>query len=290
MASMKKLQRFDSDGLEELRKSLICHSCGKPPRPNSSIFRCVHDELTHKIFVCEYCNNDRIRHGNQKWCDFQHDDILTKFVGLFKFWNCIFLKNGCQEEFKANQLKTHEEICTFRDVECPMLDCNDYIVFCKIMDHFQSTHADLQSLEIVKKVLEFKGTREDLKKSIFVLNCYGKKFFPQFHVDRNLLHFWVVGHGDREEFEPFEVQVKFQNDWAGSPLTFDMNDSVYGIEVHKYLLETGKDGMVIPLYKIEKGGINFEMKIVSEKLDEVAKDLELSDESGVEDSDVTVEK
>ena len=89
-------------------------------------------------------------------------------------------------------------------------------------------------LEIVKKVLEFKGTREDLKKSIFVLNCYGKKFFPQFHVDRNLLHLWVVGHGDREEFEPFEVQVKFQNNWAGSPLTFDMNDSVYGIEVHKY--------------------------------------------------------
>ena len=293
MATMKKLQKIDSEGLEELRKSLICFSCEEPPRPDSMIFRCVRDGLTHNLVICENCKNynEPTRHGNQKWCDFQHDEILTRFVGLFKFWNCIFFKNGCQKELKANQLKTHEEICTFRNVECPMLDCDDYIVFGEIMDHFQSTHADLQSIQEVVKVLKFKGSLKDLKKSVFVLNCYGKHFFPQFHVaDRNLLHFWVVGHGDRKEFESFEVQVKFQNNWAGNPMTFDINDSVYGIEVHKYLLTTGKDGCVIPLYKIEKGGIEFEMEVVSEKLDEVARDLELSDESGVEDSDQTEKK
>ena len=47
--------------------------------------------------------------------------------------------------------------------------------------------------------------------------------------------------------------------------------------------------MVIPLNKIENNGIiEFEMKIVSEKLDEIAKDVNV--ESGVEDSEPEHEK
>ena len=57
----------------------------------------------------------------------------------------------------------------------------------------------------------------------------------------------------------------------------------------KNIITNGNDGMVIPLNKIENNGIiEFEMKIVSEKLDEIAKDVNV--ESGVEDSEAEHEK
>ena len=55
------------------------------------------------------------------------------------------------------------------------------------------------------------------------------------------------------------------------------------IETEQKLLTSGQDGMVIPLNKLKSWDIEFEMKIVSEKLDEVAKDENV--ESGVEDSE-----
>ena len=77
-----------------------------------------------------------------------------------------------------------------------------------------------------------------------------------------------------------------------NPKTFDFIDSVK--ESVKYISdkEFGHDGMVISRSKVEyydfgislsQKIIEFEMKIVSEKLDEVAKDENV--ESGVEDSE-----
>ena len=55
------------------------------------------------------------------------------------------------------------------------------------------------------------------------------------------------------------------------------------IDTEQKLLTSGQDGMVIPVNKLKSLDIEFEMKIVSEKLDEVAKDQNV--ESGVEDSE-----
>ena len=134
------------------------------------------------------------------------DAKLTKFIGLFKFYNCTFMKNGCQKELDAQNLGVHEEICLFRDAACPKTDCNATFVFNEIMDHYQRTHTDFK---VKDDVLEFKGSREDLKKSVFILNCYGKPFFPQFFFNKEMekfLHFWVVGHGDQAEMNSFEVR------------------------------------------------------------------------------------
>ena len=55
------------------------------------------------------------------------------------------------------------------------------------------------------------------------------------------------------------------------------------IDIGQKLLTSGQDGMVIPVNKLKSWDIEFEMKIVSEKLDEIAKDVNV--ESGVEDSE-----
>ena len=84
--------------------------------------------------------------------------------------------------------------------------------------------------------------------------------------------------------------MNFQNRWRGKPKEFFLNDAVFSIEakVFKYNVINEQDGMVIPLAKIiyktnGVGNIEFEMTIVSEKLDEIAKDENV--ESGVEDSE-----
>ena len=205
------------------------------------------------------------------------NDQATKFVSTFKLFNCINLKNGCYEELEAKDLEAHEKSCLFRDVTCPKLDCNAKFAFNGIMDHYQNTHGNIQAKE---KVLEFKGTLEELKTSVFVLNSYGKPFFPQFHVNGNHIYIWVVGHGDQAEIDSFEVSMKFFR--FGWPKLGFMQDSVKALDTDKNLLTTGEDGMVGLVSKITggQGVIEFQMKIVSEKLDEIAKDVNV--ESGVD--------
>ena len=71
------------------------------------------------------------------------------------------------------------------------------------------------------------------------------------------------------------------------PITFDFNDSVKPIDIDKNLFTSGQDGMVIPVNKI-KSNVDLEMKIVSQKFDEIVKNENV--ESGVEDSDLEEEK
>ena len=276
MAAMRKVEKFDLKALEELKKSLICDNCKKPPRPGSKIYGsiclyyCYHPGTHPNITRCENCI----------YCPSSYalclNDQATKFVSTFKLFNCINLKNGCYEELEAKDLEAHEKSCLFRDVTCPKLDCNAKFAFNGIMDHYQNTHGNIQAKD---DVLEFKGTLKELKTSVFVLNSYGKPFFPQFHVHGNYLHVWVVGHGCWPEIDSFEVSVKFFR--FGWPKLGFMQDSVKGLDTDKKLLISGQDGMVSLVSKITgQGVIEFQMKIVSEKLDEIAKDVNV--ESGVD--------
>ena len=86
------------------------------------------------------------------------------------------------------------------------------------------------------------------------------------------------------------MHVKFQRPFD-IPKTFDFIDSVKGsVKYFTLVKDLGHNGMVISKSKVEYYDswnspklIEFEMKIVSEKLDEVAKDENV--ESGVEDSE-----
>ena len=198
MAPMRKVPKFDSEGLERFKKSLVCSHCQKPPSPVAKIYKCVEDG-------CDYLRNDgsryvRCPHHRQ---NLKLDAKLTEFVGLINVFNCSNIRNGCENESEANDWLDHEQKCIYRDVACPKIGCNAEFVFNGIMDHYQSTHADLK---IKDDVLEFKGTSEDLEKSVFILNCHGKPFFPQFRFDERFLYVWVVGHGNEIEMKPFDVR------------------------------------------------------------------------------------
>ena len=295
MASVSKVQKFDLEGLEEIKKSLICYYCKNPPRPGRKIFSHFSDKGCHpEIITSSCCCFKKCENGFSQ----RFDPNLTKFASMIKSWNCKFHKFGCCKEFEAEKLEAHEEICLLREVDCPKVFCRDSFPFSGILDHYQEKHSDVK---INDEVLEFKGTIEDLKNSTFILNSYGKPFFPQFFIEGKdfednyeaALYIWVFGHGDRAEINLFEMSIKFfVNGKPKISLTCPVRSTEFDDE---YDLCCGHGSMyfrgsnLIQYYDVqtndfqEQDFIEFQMKIVSEKLDEIKKDENV--ESGVEDSE-----
>ena len=205
MAALQKVENFDIIGLEEFKKSLLCICClrsPRPPGPGSKIYRDVRlEQLKHDGFLCQSCFED----GDViDQSDYKFDAILTHFVSLLKFYECNHVIFGCKDEFEAKDLEAHEKICQYRPVTCPKLDCHNEFIFCDILEeHFQVNHNE--NVKIKDDVLDYKGSLEDLEESVFVLNSYGRPSFPQFYDKGNMLHFWVVGHGNQDELCSFEV-------------------------------------------------------------------------------------
>ena len=190
MAALQKVEKFEFDGFKKL---LICSECKNPPTPKTTIYSCTNTGKKCDYIECDGCFATGLCECG---CRLSEDSILTQLVSFIKFYNCCYLKNGCQEELEAKDLEDHEEICIFRTVDCPKVGCDEWIALNGIMDHFKEEHSDFVMKD---NVLEFKGSVEDLEKSTFIMNCYGKPFYPQFQVHEKLLHFWVVGHGNQDE-------------------------------------------------------------------------------------------
>ena len=284
-AKLRRVQEFDLEALKKFKKSLMCGHCKMPPRPGGKIYSCCYQVNRCEIIYCEQCFNlTTCRHGYFPG----FDPNLTKFASIFKLYKCIYLKNGCQEELEAKPLEAHERTCLLRDVTCPKLACNRKFAFNGILDHYQSIHSITKAWE---SVMKFKGSLEDLKKNNGILNCYGRPFYPQFHVKGSVLHVWVVGYGDQTEISSFDYALEFYV----NEKKFSSTDTVKTIDTEKKLLTSGQDGIMVPVKKLtqyydvqseelkKQGFIEIQVKVVSEKLDEIAKDENV--ESGVEDSE-----
>ena len=285
MAASRKVEEFDLEALKKLKMSLFCAICKKPPRPGKELYTC---------HTCEdiRCNihRNQCKHGKNSGKATKIDPHLAKFVESIKHYNCLYFKNGCLMEFEVKDLEAHEKTCFLRDVDCPMILCNDKIPFNGIVDHYQEKHPNLT---MIGNVLEFKGSLEDLKKKCFILKCHGRLFYPQFHVrtSSNVLRIWVLGYGDQTEINSFEVTVKF---WINGRTTF-AHDFVMPIDSPKIANLIGEECLTFPIKRIaqyydvqsnefkDQEYVEFEMKVTSPKLDEIAKDEHI--ESGVEDSD-----
>ena len=207
MASLQKVQEFDLENLTKFKKSLICEDCRSPPRPGQTIYHlcelCRGNQVPffglifftcEKCFCCQRC----------RMFEKTIDNGLTAFVSSFKLYNCLYLNNGCEKEFEAKSLEAHERICSFRDVTCPKLDCNEKLAIGRIWEHYQRSHKNMENFYYGS--LKFKGTLEDLKKKTFVLNNYGRSFFLQFYVNQKRLNFWIVGRVSK-----ISINFQFRN-------------------------------------------------------------------------------
>ena len=135
------------------------------------------------------------------------------------------------------------------------------------------------------KELNFEGTKEELYNQFFCVNAYDRQFYPQFKEVDNRLNVRTLMHGFQEETIPFKVTITF---FLENGENFEFKDNVYPITEGKdSILETSMNCHLKKLTKFydAKTGelknqpkIDFCLKIISPKLDEIAKDQHI--ESG----------
>ena len=135
------------------------------------------------------------------------------------------------------------------------------------------------------KELNFEGTKEELCDRFFCVNAYNRQFYPQFKEVNNFLNIRTLMLGFQEETVPFKVAITF---FLENGENFEFKDNVYPITKGKdTILETSINCHLKKLteYYDAKTGelknqpkIDFCLKIISPKLDEIAKDQHI--ESG----------
>ena len=94
---------------------------------------------------------------------------------------CINACNGCQEALFKEALVEHEELCSYRNINCANLACTEKPVFKDYMDHFNAKHVwdddDLNGQED-RLVFEADFTRKEAKAGYARrFTKFGRNFF-----------------------------------------------------------------------------------------------------------------
>ena len=141
-------------------------------------------------------------------------------------------------------------------------------------------------MSIENKELNFEGTKRELFNQFFCVNAYDHQFYPQFKEVNNCLNIRTLMLGLQEEAIPFKVSITF---FLENGDNLKIEDKVYPITEGKdSFLETSMNCHLKKLTKyydaktrrlIIPTKIDFSLKIISPKLDEIAKDQHF--ESGI---------
>ena len=141
-------------------------------------------------------------------------------------------------------------------------------------------------MSIENKELNFEGTKRELFNQFFCVNAYDHQFYPQFKEVNNCLNIRTLMLGLQEEAIPFKVSITF---FLENGDNLKIEDKVYPITEEKdSFLETSMNCHLKKLTKyydaktrrlIIPTKIDFSLKIISPKLDEIAKDQHF--ESGI---------
>ena len=146
--------------------------------------------------------------------------------------------------------------------------------------------AVISSISTKNKELNFEGTKDELLDRFFCVNAYDRQFYPQFKVVRNCLNIRTLMLGFQDDAIPFKVLITF---FLENGENFKFEDKIYPITEGKdSILETSINCHLKKLSKYydaktrelkNQPNIDFCLKIISPKLDEVAKDQHV--ESGI---------
>ena len=141
-------------------------------------------------------------------------------------------------------------------------------------------------MSIEDKELNFEGAKEELFDQFFSVNAYNRQFYPQFKEVNNCLYVRTLMFGFQEEAIPFKVSITF---FLKNGENFEIKDNIYPITKGKdSILETSMQCHLKKLTEYydtktreikNQPKIDFCLKIISPKLDEIAKDQNV--ESGI---------
>jgi len=119
---------------DELKDLLECPVCLRVPR-GSPIYQCARGHV-----VCGVCR------PNVTTCP-QCRDVLGNIRSLVSEkmleklpTTCKFNDHGCQVELMRNQLSEHERTCSYREVNCVDLACQQKVAMSRLLTHLENDH------------------------------------------------------------------------------------------------------------------------------------------------------
>ena len=288
-------------------EDFACGQCKKIPKPGDKIYIC--SGCNSKRYSCEACYLVLQEIAEEKprkrsWYPMGHNhgsnDSMLKFEPtLTKLFSeyftphdgfCSNSKYGCQKEFFPQ--KVHEKSCIYQVVPCPSFNCKDVISFKDVEDHIEQCHKEIyksacKEMLKVDKEWNFKGTEIELDEITCCLSSYDQKFFAQVEVREDDLYFKVIMLGHQVNAIPFGINMTFFLEDGKNIL---MKDRVYPITDVSSARDVGFSK--VSLEKLTQyfdtksmelkcqPKIDFCLKIVNEKMDEIAKDKTENSESG----------
>ena len=284
---------WDKVKLEDLK----CTYCFRIPKPGDKIYIC--SGCNSKRYSCEACYLVLQEIAEEKprkrsWYPMGHNhgsnDSMLKFEPtLTKLFSeyftphdgfCSNSKYGCQKEFFPQ--KVHEKSCIYQVVPCPAFYCKDFISFKDVEDHIEQSHKEMLKVD---KEWNFKGTEIELDEITCCLSSYDQKFFAQVVVREDDLYFKVIMLGHQVNAIPFGINMTF---FLEDGKNFSMKNRVYPVSEN----DKTNNFLKFPLKQIteyfdsksmelkRQPKIDFCLKIVNEKMDEIAKDKNANVESG----------
>ena len=247
---------IDLTELSMIKNGLLCNRCEKFPRPGEKTYYC--QGSTHIVvrLVCSNCfkkNQNCDGDGCYKRSSRSYPllsetpQIFGNFFSAFTQRDCVYVKRGCNEVVHVDKLQEHEDFCIFQPVLCPLVRCNETVVFHEVTDHLTRAHPDCKPFE---NEWDFHGTKNDLLKTNtyetcvktnWYIVCHGFHLFPQFHDDGKFLYIRVIILG-LEKSSSFMFTIQFQHE-NGKKMT--MEDYVFPIGREK--LTNGDQCIAIPL-------------------------------------------
>ena len=268
-----------------------CGYCHKIPEPGDGIYRCNPGCCYPFNYRCQTCCSKGHSMKQFKYPAQTFQSELTKLVSAYfappcnetlkHDYFCSNSKNGCQEEFLAQ--KAHEKSCIYQEVSCPSINCKEVTIFKDVDDHMEQSHNLLK----VNKEWNFNGTEQELNEIICQLSSYDQKFFPQVFVKDKNLYFKVIMVDQQVNTIPFDVSMTF---YLKNGKNISMKDSVFSVmendKENKFLnvsldkITQYLDAKHMSLELKCQSKIDFCLKIVNEKLDEIAKHKNENEESG----------
>ena len=202
--------------LDDIQDALECVICLDLPKEDP-IYQCnnghIHCNTCHsKITECPVC---RIKLGNTR--NLTAERVLAKCPKA-----CKFTKYGCDTVLTKEMLIGHEDMCSYRPVQCPVDDCDSLVPIRRMLIHIDDMN-DLHKCVYVDKEKttidydhiddfikqegreKFGPVRMALNKHYF-FGVFWRALGPD-----GLWHVWVYMVGNKNDAKEYMYSIKIMN-------------------------------------------------------------------------------
>ena len=143
--------------LDEIQEELECVVCLDIPS-SAPVFQCDHGHILcnscHvKLVECPIC---KIKLGNTRCLAVEK--ILAKYPK-----SCEFHNYGCNIKLQKSDLDAHTEVCIYKPLKCPSLNCEKLFPIIDLLNHMDQDHGNYTKLEKSSFTASFPGIKEIIK-------------------------------------------------------------------------------------------------------------------------------